>query len=630
MARARRPRSRCTTAGLLEAIRSAVANLEAHVDEINALNVFPVPDGDTGTNMLATVRAALEEAESAGRDGPVDRLAAAVGLGALMGARGNSGVITSQILRGFAEGLAGKRDFNGLDLANALAVGAKTAYAAVGKPVEGTILTVIREASAAAVEAAERDDAVATVLAATVEGARRSVARTPSLLPILREAGVVDSGGQGLFRLFEGALLAVDGRPVRAGAAVLAVATGPASAVAAHAEDRRPVAPAFRSGVAGLETDAFGYETVFVLAPRPDEVLDVPAIQQRLEQIGSSVLVGGDARLVKVHVHNERPDEVIAYGLSLGTLTRITVENLDSMADDVREARASSFVGTAAGSATPHRPPAAEPGARALDLPDLAPSARNGARRTRSEPDAAPTAATVADPAGPGEAATVDIDPALGPAIAAVVAGDGLEKLFRDFGVELIVRGGQSANPSTGELLRIARLARAREVIVLPNNPNVRLAAEQAARICAERRLVVVPTRNAAEGIAALLAFDPDADAAANVEPMTAAGRGLATIQVTEAVRDARIGGRKVKKGQTIVLDPDDGLVAADGDRERAVLKAVGSFAAGVELVTLYYGDDATLLEAEGIARRIGERLGAEVEVVHGGQPHYRYLISAE
>jgi dihydroxyacetone kinase-like predicted kinase len=224
----------------------------------------------------------------------------------------------------------------------------------------------------------------------------------------------------------------------------------------------------------------------------------------------------------------------------------------------------------------------------------------------------------------------VAVDPALGPAIVAVVAGDGLEKLFRDFGVAHVLRGGQTANPSTGELLRIARLARSREVILLPNNPNVRLAAEQAARICEDRRLVVVPTRNAAEGVAALLAFDPDADAAANVEPMTAAGRGLATVQVTEAVRDAKIGGKKVRKGQTIALDPDDGLVAVDGDRDRAVLKAVEAFPAGVELVTLYYGEDATLLEAEAVARKVGEKLGAEVEVVHGGQPHYRYLISAE
>ena len=610
-------RQPCDGAGLLDAMRSAVANLEAHVDEINALNVFPVPDGDTGTNMAATVRAALDEAELAGGDAPAERIAAAASLGALMGARGNSGVITSQILRGLAEGLAGKRRFGGLDLANALALGTKTAYGAVTKPVEGTILTVIREAGAASVEAAERDPDLESVLAATVEAARKSVARTPSLLPILKEAGVVDSGGQGLLRLFEGALASVRGRPVRASATA-------ARAGVPHGEERRVVAPAFRSGVAALEDDAFGYETVFILTAADGTSLDVPAIQGKLEAMGNSVLVGGDGRMVKVHVHNERPDEVIALGLSLGTLSRITVENLDTMADDVREARATEFVGReeapdAAGRA------ATEIGeARASVGFAVRPAVDAGTKEIATEDLAAPSAN------GANAPRLVEVDPALGPAIVAVVAGEGLEKLFRDFGVEQIVRGGQTANPSTGELLRIARLARAREVLLLPNNPNVRLAAEQAARICEDRRLVVVPTRNAAEGIAALLAYDPDADAATNVGPMTEAGRGLATIQVTEAVRDAKIGGKKVKNGQTIALDPDDGLVAVDSDREKAVLKAVETFPAGSELITLYYGEDATLAEAEATARRVGERLRAEVEVVHGGQPHYRYLISAE
>jgi uncharacterized protein len=624
------PQAHCTGAGFLDAVRSAVANLEAHEDEVNALNVFPVPDGDTGTNMVATVRAALAEADAVGRDAPAERIAASVSFGALMGARGNSGVITSQILRGLSEGLAGKRRFNGLDLANALSLGTKTAYGAVGKPVEGTILTVIREAAAAAVEAGERDSAMGTVLAATVDGARKAVAKTPSLLPILKEAGVVDSGGQGLFRLFEGALLAVQGRPVHAAAA--AAMPAPAAAVG---EARTAVAPAFRAGIAALEEEAYGYETVFIVTAAPGTALDPPAIQARLEALGNSVLVGGDARMAKVHVHNERPDEIIAYGLSLGTLTRISVENLDTMADDVREARASAFVvedsaGSAMGPSLAADSPvavAAPPEAavavetKLAEPATLPPATGNGSR--------GPAAKNESD-ADVGDSGAVAIDPTLGPAIVAVVAGEGLEKLFRDFGVQLIVRGGQAANPSTGELLRIARVAKSREVILLPNNPNVRLAAELAARLCEDRRLVVVPTRNAAEGVAALLAFDPDVDAATNVEPMTAAGRGLATIQVTEAVRDAKIGGRKVKKGQTIALDPDDGLIAADGDRDRAVLAAVDAFPKGAELVTLYYGEDATLAEAEAIARKIGERLGAEQEVVHGGQPHYRYLISAE
>src|SRR5215218_111695 len=285
------PRRTCDGASFLAAFRSAVASLEANVDEINSLNVFPVPDGDTGTNMLATVRAALEEADKAGLDADADRVAHAASFGALMGARGNSGVITSQILAGMAQGLQGKRRFNGLDLAFALDAGTKTAYKAVAKPVEGTILTVIREASAAAVAAAERDNNVEAVLAATVDAAERAVAKTPSLLPILREAHVVDSGGQGLLRMFQGALEAARGRPVDAVAGA-AVATDAPRDAAERRTDH--VAP-------GVETGEYGYETVYLLRARDGTPLDIPAIQRHLEGIGDSVLVAGDPAMAKIH-----------------------------------------------------------------------------------------------------------------------------------------------------------------------------------------------------------------------------------------------------------------------------------------------------------------------------------------
>ena len=267
-------RRACDGAGLLEAFRAAVANLEAHVDEINALNVYPVPDGDTGSNMYATVRAALEEAEAAAGQ-PVDRVAAAISFGALMGARGNSGVITSQIFRGMAEGLEGKKRFNGLDLAHALATASKTAYAAVAKPVEGTILTVIRESADAAVAAAEHSEDIETVLAATVDAAEKSVARTPTLLAILREAGVVDSGGQGLYRLFQGALLHLVGQAPAAAARSRAKPGAKPSALVAHADE------------------GFGYETMFLLLAEGSRSLDVDAIRIHLETIGESVLVAG-------------------------------------------------------------------------------------------------------------------------------------------------------------------------------------------------------------------------------------------------------------------------------------------------------------------------------------------------
>ncbi len=269
-------------------------------------------------------------------------------------------------------------------------------------------------------------------------------------------------------------------------------------------------------------------------------------------------------------------------------MSRISVENLDHQARDVRETRASEFTSS--------------------------PSDVNRG----------------SDPTDPTNGVSAADGPRVPMAVVAVAAGDGIASIFRDFGVAAVVRGGQAANPSTGELLAAVEAVNADEVLLLPNNPNVVLAARQVAEL-ADRPVHVVPTRNAAEGFSALLALDPGATAAANVADMTAQGRGLATLQVTAAVRDARIGGRKVRKGQTIVLDPDDGLVAADGDRDRAILAAVATLPPGVELITLFYGDGSELAEAEDVARKVAEaRPGIEVEVRHGGQPHYRYLISAE
>jgi hypothetical protein len=537
-------------AGLLAAFRAAVANLERHVDEINDLNVFPVPDGDTGSNMLATVLVALEEAESVA-DRSAGRVAGALSLGALMGARGNSGVITSQICRGIAEGLDGKRRFTGMDLALALTRGAELAYAAVGKPVEGTILTVIREAAAAALAAAREQDDIEPVLAAAVAGAERAVAATPTLLAILREAGVVDSGGQGVYRLLEGALLHVHGRADHESIPIW-VRTG--SRPASGATD---------------DAEGFGYETMLVLEPHPGSRLDPDAIRRAFEAIGQSVVVVGDERAVKVHVHSEQPDDILSRALTMGTLSRISVENLDQQARDVREQRASEFTGASPASAIP--------------------------------------LATVA-----------------------VTAGDGLAAIFRDLGVTAVVRGGQSANPSTGDLLAAIEAANARETLLLPNNANVILAARQVAGLTT-RQVHVVPTRNAAEGFAALLAFDPDRDGATNVTTMTAASRGLQTLSVTTAVRDAKVNGRAVRKGQTIVLDPDDGLVAVDQDRDRAIDAAIQGLRPGFELITLFHGEGADELEADELAGRIRRACdGVEVEVRAGGQPHYRYLISAE
>jgi len=456
---------------------------------------------------------------------------------------------------------------NGLDLALGLRRASEAAYAAIGEPVEGTILTVIRETADAAERAAEHDPDLESVLAAAVAAATASVERTPSLLPILREAGVVDSGAQGLFRLLEGALAAMRPDTVAAG---ITLARSTRAPLGDHAET------------------GFGYETMF-LVTADDAPLDLRAIRGELERLGESVLVAGDERAARVHVHNVRPDTVLAYGLTLGTLTRITIENLDSQTLAVAEARAAAFT-------------------------------RVGATATRTPSPASPSA-FVAD--RPGAARPL--------AVIAVAPGEGLGRAMQSAGATTIIPGGRSANPSAGELLDAIRATGAAEVIILPNDRNVRLAAQQAAALAVGTTVLVVPTRTATEGIAALLALDPRRDASENGTGMRAAAGSVRTLSVTTAVRDGRFGDRNVRKGQTIVLDADEGLVAAHRHRTTAVLSAVASLQGGIELLTIYYGEGADLAAAEGLAQTLAEaHVGVEVEIIHGGQPHYPYLIAAE
>jgi len=556
----------CDGVGLLGAVRAAVANLEIHVDEINALNVFPVPDGDTGSNMFATCTEMLRYVRD---DSSVESVADRLREGALFGARGNSGVILSQIVRGLAEGFAGRRRFNGLDLAHALDTASTAAYGAVPRPVEGTMLTVMREAAGAAVATAERENDIRAVLAAATDAAERALERTPSLLPVLRDAGVVDSGGAGLVRLLEGALRFLRGEALEPATQVPSIPS--------------PV-PA---GIAQGRT-AHGYETVYLIRPFPGQLLDLDRIAAYLVRTGESVNVAGDAKAAKIHVHSGHPDLVMRHALRLGRIVNATVLDLDHQVDEVREARAGSLA--------------------ACEVPAKGPD------EMPREPDASRV------PLG----------------IIAVVPGDGFAPYFEEAALSgevavTIVRGGQAENPSAGQILDAIHRSPAEEILILPNNPNVKLAAGQAAEM-SDRPTRVVATRNAAEGLAALLALHVADGASGNAERMLRASREIETMLVTAAVRDATIGGRHVRLGQTMALDPDDGLLAVGDDREAAVLEGLGSFAPGFGLVTLWYGEDASLTEAEGLARRIHARWPAldDVEVRTGLQPHYRYLISAE
>ena len=569
---------------LLEALRHATAALIADVDEVNALNVFPVPDGDTGSNMVATITAALDEALAVPDDErSVPRIANAFAFGALMGARGNSGVILSQLFRGMAAAVQSETRVGGRQLASAFESGRDAAYSAVAQPVEGTILTVATDASAAAARAARADASLAAVLSAAVEAAAESVKRTPTLLPLLAHAGVVDAGGRGLELLLRGARAFVEGKALPVVAAIYDVRL-----------------PDFDA----LEEEGFGYETVYLVTPSDGQRLAIEDIRRQLDELGESVLVAGDERAVKVHVHNARPDEVIAYGLTLGALSRITVENLDRQASEVRQAGERATRESIALAVPPTaRQVAAQAGATARAAAITTPGAHAAAQRAEGG----------------------------GPAIVAVAAGRGLARIFSENGVTAVIEGGQTANPSTGDLVAAIRGTGSSEVIVLPNNPNVRLAARQAGELLPDVRVEVVPTRNAAEGIAALLAVDMGASIERNSAQMARAARELQTMAVTAAVRDARIGRRKVKRGEHIVLGPDDGLLAADRDRTAAVLAALGKLKPGFELLTIYRGDGVAGADLDGLREAVAAAYpDVEVESVHGGQPHYSYLISAE
>lgn len=559
----------------LAALRHATATLHAEVDEVNALNVFPVPDGDTGSNMLATMQAAIREAEAVTESGrTVSAVAAALSFGALMGARGNSGVILSQLFRGIGESVADVDRIDGAELAAAIDAGRVAAFGAVTRPVEGTILTVARAAANAAVAAAQHGDSLDEVLAAATSAASESVARTPELLPVLRRAGVVDAGGRGLELLLKGTLAAVRGeQPPLAG----------------HLAHDIPL-PLYEA----LEAEGYGYETVFLLTPADGQRVEIAAVRRQLDDFGESVLVVGDEQLMKVHVHTERPDRVIGYGLTLGTLTHISVENLDRQAGDVLQRVAASE----------HQPRATG------TAPALGMATRES--DTTDEPDAGLVAAVEADR----------------PQVVSVAAGAGLARLFTSLGAAAVIDGG---NPSAGELAQaIGRLA-ASNVIVLPNNPNVRLAARQAGQLSPEVRVEVVPTRNPAEGVAAMLALDGSLPVREAARRMAQAARRVQTFQVTVAVRDARMGRHRVRHGEYIVLGPNDGLLASDRDRTTAVRAALRKLKPGSELLTIYRGRDVDDEAAEELrATLAGDLPSVEIELVEGGQPHYDFLFAAE
>src|SRR5437588_7804103 len=552
---------------LKKALIAGAAWLEEHREAINALNVFPVPDGDTGSNMSATMQAAIRGiAESNETSAGV--IAAKLAHGALMGARGNSGVILSQTLRGVAQGLENKKTFAAPDLAVALEEASRLAYRAVLKPVEGTILTVVRESAEAAKISAERGDDLVGQMQEVVIAARLSVARTPDLLPTLKQAGVVDSGGQGFCTILEGIW-----RYIRGEAVYLGVAGEAALSAAAPASLEEHA----KKGRVTIEEE-FGYEVVFLLH---GENLDLDRIRQTIIEMGGvSTVVAGDEKMLKVHTHVPWPGKILDYGVSLGSLLDINIENLQEQS-----------LTYAAASEAEHATDAQE-------------------NTVTCPPDMAPLTLPVA---------TV-----------AVVAGAGFEKVFQGLGVSALVAGGQTMNPSTEELLAAVNAVATDRVIILPNNGNVILSARQVVNLTG-KEVYIVPTDTMPQGIAAVTGFNFEADFATNCQAMTETANNVQTAEITTAVRAVQMSGVRVREGDFIGLI--NGNLAVAGQNMELVIRDTlqRMNIDRYEIVTLYYGEDVTAHEAEETAKRIKAQYShIEIEVVDGGQPYYAYILSAE
>ena len=541
------------------AFLGGTARLEQHREAVNDLNVFPVPDGDTGTNMLLTMRAAL-----AGIDPAADE-AAAIGKqaarGALMGARGNSGVILSQIIAGMARELEGHRESNAQTMAQALKEAAEAAYGAVAQPVEGTMLTVAREAGRAAEQAAEESHDVATTLRRATTAAAEAVRKTRYQLKVLEEAGVVDAGGEGYRLILEGMLLAeTDGIEVSLGDAAAPVA--PAMA---------PMAGSMM-GDGDADGEGWGYCTQFLITGRD---LDMDHIHQTIQSLADWSVVVGDSEVIRVHGHTEDPGQMLSAMVGSGRLADIHIEDMDLQVLE-REARLAQ-----------------------------------GPADTEVSDETAP----------PVPLATV-----------AVAAGEGLVAVLRSLGVSEIVMGGQTMNPSTEELLAACTAANASQVLILPNNKNVILAAEQVSQLVPDDMgVTIVPTKTVVQGIAAQLAFNGEDSPDENAAAMTEAAQTVCTIELTYAVRDSTSGNLAVREGEAIAL-VDDMLVAHGADQISALRGALDTLDTGdYEVVSVYPGADAEPDTTDTLVAQLEEWLPlAEIEVTPGGQPHYHYFIGLE
>ena len=543
---------------LRDGIISGAHNIINNKNRVDELNVFPVPDGDTGTNMSMTISNVLAELTSMDDTVSVSAVANAAASGMLRGARGNSGVILSLLFRGISKGLKDKNTATGADFANALALGVAAAYKSVMKPTEGTVLTVSREASEAAVSKAAETDDVYEIFTALIEAGEKSLANTPELLPALKKAGVVDSGAMGFLLIFKGIYSVIKGDGI----------------IENHeaAEEKREIALVSKNAAGTYETDIkFTYCTEYIVNKR-DGCNDATKLRAYLESIGDSVVVVDDDNIIKIHVHTDHPGLAFEKGLTFGYLTNMKIENMREQHKTQR---------------------------------------KKAANESRQRP--------------------VPVKPEKDIGFVAVASGAGVEALFTDLGVDSIVRGGQTSNPSTEDILDAVMATPAKTVFVLPNNKNIILAAEQAVKL-ADRKVIVLQSRSVPQGITAMLTYDPELSAKENSVNMTAALDNVGTGLVTFAVRDSVVGDKKIKSGD--ILGMENGkLNVVDRDITKVLYKVTKHLLnSSSSYVTVIYGADVSDEDAQSAFSFLRTKFGDNIELslVNGGQPVYYYMISVE
>ncbi|MEE1060260.1 MAG: DAK2 domain-containing protein [Ruminococcus sp.] len=537
------------------AIISGANNISTQKNKINDLNIFPVPDGDTGTNMSMTVMAAVDALKN--YDGnSAGEVAGIVASAMLRGARGNSGVITSLIFRGFAQGLKDMDEVNGKNLAAALGIGVDAAYKAVMKPAEGTILTVARMAYEAGVDAARINSDAVYVWQAICDKANEALAITPELLPVLKKAGVVDAGGKGLCAIFEGMLSYIkDGVMIE------------------YDNSNEATMDSFESAAAEFDDDIeFTYCTEFIVGRNIEDAEDPEVLREYLMTIGDCVVVVSDDEIIKVHVHTEQPGKALTKAIEFGQLLTVKVEN---MREQHKNTKAS--------------------------------------QKPKKE---------VFKPVEPTEKF----------GFVAVAAGDGLKDLFKELGCNNVVSGGQSMNPSTDDIYAAIMATPAENVLVLPNNKNIILAAEQTIPMVKDRKVIIVPTRTIPQGMTAMINFDPEISAESNAQLMLDAAQAVGTGLVTFAARNSEFGGKKIKEGDIIALE-NGKLTITEKTPAKAVLKlAKNMVSRDTSFITLIYGNEITDDEAKAAYEELRVKYGSKTDIslIKGDQPVYYFILSVE